>query len=146
MVLKRLPCWGEKVRADQVNFEWPTQEMLDRMQPDVHLQTLEFKGDYALSSARCILSSGESSPVFENADYEHECLDVVNLDPNRRARVVMAHDMEGEGSYAVCLKLLDGFGCPVGEFNPGGYDCECTRYEIKENEELIGIYGVKDKI
>ena len=39
--LKRLPIWGNP-DLDEINFEWPTQEMLDAMQPDVYLQSIEF--------------------------------------------------------------------------------------------------------
>ena len=59
-VLKRLPLWGQKVKADDVNFEWPTQEMLDKMPSDVYLQSLEFKSvsGHLLSSVRVCLSNG----------------------------------------------------------------------------------------
>ena len=42
-LLKRLPIWGQKVKADEVNFEWPTQKILDELPSDVYLQCLEFK-------------------------------------------------------------------------------------------------------
>ena len=50
--MKRLPVWGKKVKDDEMNFEWPTQEILDKLSPDVFLKSLDLKvvGDYELSS------------------------------------------------------------------------------------------------
>jgi len=33
--LKKLPLWGEQVLDDEINFEWPTQNIFAEMQPDV---------------------------------------------------------------------------------------------------------------
>ena len=41
--LKKLPLWGEKVSEDEINFEWPTPEIFAQMQPDVTIQSMEFK-------------------------------------------------------------------------------------------------------
>ena len=60
--LKKLPLWGEKVSDDEIDFEWPTPEIWAQMQPDVSLQSMEFKtrhqDSYYLSSARVNLSNG----------------------------------------------------------------------------------------
>lgn len=34
--------WGELVDPEQINFEWPTQEMLDFMPNDVSLKSITF--------------------------------------------------------------------------------------------------------
>ena len=40
---------------------------------DVALQSIEFKTlDYAISSVRCKLSDGTTSPVFESTEVDHE--------------------------------------------------------------------------
>ena len=35
--LKKLPMWGEQVKEDQIDFEWPTEEILDGYPPDIKL-------------------------------------------------------------------------------------------------------------
>ena len=71
--LKKLPMWGLKVNLNEIDFEWPTQEIFDQMQPDVTIKSLEFKdSSYVISSIRVNLSNNQSSPVFENDQYEHE--------------------------------------------------------------------------
>ena len=73
--LKRLPMWGTGVNADQVNFEWPTQDLLDQMPSDVIMKSIEFKSysnsRQVLNSVQCTLSDGTKSPVFqkENVSY-----------------------------------------------------------------------------
>ena len=41
--LKKLPMWGGQFSKDPCNFEWPTQDMLDDMEPDVTLRSLTLK-------------------------------------------------------------------------------------------------------
>ena len=57
--LKKLPLWGARqVAPQEINFEWPTQEMIERMDPDVKLFLLDFRGNYAISSIKCTLTNG----------------------------------------------------------------------------------------
>ena len=61
LTLKKLPMWGEQVQADQIDFMWPTQEMLGQMQHDVALESLEFMDSDegpAISTIRCSLTNG----------------------------------------------------------------------------------------
>ena len=41
--LRKLPMWGQQVHADQINFDWPTEEMTKDMSQDVFLKSIEFK-------------------------------------------------------------------------------------------------------
>ena len=41
--LKKLPMWGAQVEEGEINFQWPTQEILDQMEPNVTLTSLTFK-------------------------------------------------------------------------------------------------------
>jgi len=69
--LRKLALWGEQVESDKINFEWPLEA--DMIWPNVRLQSLEMKTNASvLSSVRCVLSNGISSPVFENAAVAHE--------------------------------------------------------------------------
>ena len=67
--LERLPLWGKrygKAPDNEINFEWPTEEMFSAMTPDVSLKSIEFKDYlYGLASVKVNLSNGESSPWFE---------------------------------------------------------------------------------
>ena len=52
--LKKLPMWGWQVAADDINFEWPTQEMLDQWPEDASLKSITFStfnpGSFNISS------------------------------------------------------------------------------------------------
>ena len=41
--LRKLPLWGKTRSYSKIDFEWPTQAILDRMPADVRLQSLDFK-------------------------------------------------------------------------------------------------------
>ena len=69
--LRKLPMWGEQAAPNEVTFEWPLES--DKMWPTVRLQALEMKSNSSvLSSVRCVLSNGISSPVFEMEGASHE--------------------------------------------------------------------------
>ena len=57
-----MPLWGENVSEEKINFEWPTPEIFAQMQPDVTIQSIEFKTiliwDYIVSSVKVNLSNG----------------------------------------------------------------------------------------
>ena len=68
--LKKLPMYGYQVEADAINFEWPTQEMVDQWPENASLKSIELStymhgGDAVLSTAKCILTTSEQSPFFE---------------------------------------------------------------------------------
>ena len=72
--LEKLPMWGKKVQHDEINFQWPSQEMLNEMEPDVWLESIQFKGipEVVLSSVQVTLSNGQKSPVFEKSSIKHK--------------------------------------------------------------------------
>ena len=68
--LRKVPYWAQRVVAEKINFEWPTQAMLDQMPPGVSLKSLHFKSISGLiTSVKCTLTNGIESPVFENTQY-----------------------------------------------------------------------------
>ena len=54
--LRKLPLWGEKVTDDEIDFEWPTQEIFAEMKYDVTINSIEFKTtnieDFYVSSVK----------------------------------------------------------------------------------------------
>lgn len=69
--LRKLALWGEQVSTEEINFEWPDASS-DIIWPSVQLHTLEMKSfACVLSSIRCVLSNGISSPVFERNGINH---------------------------------------------------------------------------
>ena len=144
--LRKLPGWGRQNPGDTI-FEWPTKEILDRMPLEVTLKSLEFctykPDDHMISSVRCILSNNEVSPVFIKADdlqqYRHK---VINFDACSRVQKVQAIGCK----YGVFrVTFLDNKSDEIDSYNPRNRAREGTVHEIKDNEELIGVYGVKDK-
>ena len=63
--MRKLPMWGKKFEENQINFEWPTQEIFDQMQHDqVKLASIEFNScNDALASCQFILSNDLKSPM-----------------------------------------------------------------------------------
>ena len=74
--------WGEQVEPGEINFQWPAD--IDMIWPTVKLESITFKSNAAvLSSVRCVLSNGITSPVFERegVEYEHEREETIHFDP-----------------------------------------------------------------
>ena len=71
-MLRKLPMWGTGIRERPIDFEWPTQEMFDRMQAGVSLRAITFRSIRYQGYESCItgvqvhLSDGTSSPFFLN--------------------------------------------------------------------------------
>ena len=57
--LKKLPIWGLQ-NYDKINFEWPTQDLLNQIDGRVRLKSLNFKttGNGRLASVKCNLNNG----------------------------------------------------------------------------------------
>ena len=57
--LKKLPIWGLQ-NYDKINFEWPTQDLLNQIDGHVRLKSLNFKtnGNGRLASVKCNLNNG----------------------------------------------------------------------------------------
>ena len=68
--IKRLPLWGEQtedenseIESGQINFQWPTQSMLNDMPEDVSLSTLTLKynkDSLPILSIQCTLKRAKS--------------------------------------------------------------------------------------
>ena len=116
------------------------------MDPEVSLKSIEFESiGKGISSVKVNLSNGESSPYFE-AEYEyygHENHEVIKFDkaPVSSIRAVDAYDSE---DLIGALQFYDKDKV-VYDYNPEDYSTkENLRYQLNSNEELIGVYGVKD--
>ena len=64
---------------NELDFEWPTQDLFRQMQTDVvAIKSLSFANrisyhDYSLASVQCTLTNGQSSAVFEKAAGMSDC-------------------------------------------------------------------------
>ena len=68
--LKKLPAWGFEILEKEVDFEWPTREMLAQMDlAKARLAEITFcklnQSSYA--SVQCKLSDGTISQQFKNS-------------------------------------------------------------------------------
>ena len=158
--LRKLPLWMgwnvEQEDGEDIDFEWPTQEMFETMNPNDSLHSLEFKmrSRIGLGSVKVNLVNGESSDALEKsgvsgdyADFWHD--EKIWFKPDNSIREVGACT---KMNSIVLLQFYDSTGNKQHEYNP--YDRECgnrgvseeIRHEIADNEELIGVYGVMDKM
>ena len=71
---------------DKINFEWPTQSMMDEMEtPEkVQMKSITFSkvSSDAISRVQCTLSNGMTSPVFEVQSANHEAEKTIEFDVN----------------------------------------------------------------
>ena len=116
--LRKVPYWGERVTARKINFEWPTQAMLDTMPDDVSLKSLHFKYYSGISSVKCTLTNDIESPVFENSQVDHYRPKTIEFDPQRPVRAVSSCDNNGQLNYIYELRFLDGAGSELYSYNP----------------------------
>jgi len=155
--VRRLPVWGAEVAEKYIDFEWPTQEEFDQMSPEAKIQSLEFKSTSSkeveswLGSVKVNLTNGESSPIFENSKHDPtlwERQETIEFDQNVSIRSV---DSTFLYEYIYALQFYDGneelaqeyVASAIPDYEEYVYD-PSSRYELAENEELIGVYGVKD--
>lgn len=93
--LRKLAMWGEQVENDAINFEWPAD--IDMIWPTVKLESLELKSSASVvSSVRCVLSNGITSPVFEKAGAFHETAGLCTFNSSNSVRYVQASDEDGD--------------------------------------------------
>ena len=117
--LRKVSCWGERVTAKEINFEWPNLAMLDLMPPGVSLKSLHFKlCDGAISSVKCTLTNYIESPVSENTHYDHNYPETIEFDPQRPVRAVSSYDNNGQLDGICELRFLDGAGSELYSYNP----------------------------
>lgn len=118
--LKKLPMWGKLVRDEQIDFEWPTEQVLDMWDADVTLKSIEFKtwidDGSAISSVQVKLTNGRESPVFEKAGVETFCAKTIAFDQHRPIKTVEA--IEGAAKQTYWISFLDENCDVVDEYNP----------------------------
>ena len=57
----------------------------------------------------------------------------------------MQQSKEGAVDYTYSIYFLDGAGNEVYSYKPGTKSKNGPAFDIAENEEIFGVYGVKDK-
>ena len=68
----------------------------------------------------------------------------MNFEADRQIRCVMAQD-NGGSAYVLTANFSDKDGSMVCSYAPNGHGGEGGMEFIGANEELIGVYGIKDK-
>ena len=141
-----MPLWGERSLEEEINFAWPTPEIYATMQSNVRLSSIEFEtyceGCSSLSSVKVNLSNGQSSPIFKDEDYSHYNKETITFDPNRPFNSIAAYD--GPSNTGL-IRFMDSSENEVYVYDPNNWSRATVEYKIGDNEEIIGVYGVKDK-
>ena len=93
--MKRLSLWGRELRDPRtVSFEWPTQSMVDMMEPNVRISSITFGSNSCnLASVQISLTNGMQSPVFDKPCgglTTQACPKIINFDPRRPVREISA--------------------------------------------------------
>ena len=66
-------------------------------------------------------------------------------DPDIQIKAVEAHGISDTESYLYQIGFTDSAGNEVESYNPRNTSIPTTKFQLGENEELIGVYGVKNK-
>ena len=118
------------------------------MWPNVRLQALELKSNSSvLSSVRCVLSNGISSPVIEKSaeltEQGHEKVQMLAFGATSRIAFVQAHDNNLDTISR--LFFMDEAKNDVALYNPFNLSKKGPVLKLRDEEELIGVYGVCGK-
>lgn len=139
--------WGEQVAADAINFEWPTQAMIDQWPADVSLKAITFSTSDrvgSIASVQCTLSTNEQSPLFDTTGVQLYHSKTIYFDANRPVRSVQARDDNSDFIYRVTFADKDRR--DIDCYNPNIWNKDGIKtHAIAENEDLIGVYGVRNK-
>ena len=118
---------------------------------DAHVTSMQFKSDQpvsgnTLSWVQVTLNDGTQSPAFFNAGFQHYHARTLTFNDPRPIRQVEAWDGFAEGNHYVDeISFNDASGNLLYRYDPHGrVFTPKTPHLIKENEEIIGVYGVKD--
>ena len=136
--------FGAQVQEAKIKFAWPSPEHTRMWGPEVFLQALEVKthtqGSSYISSVRCIMSNGESSPVFTKEGMHSVEKKIITFDPVKRpVRYIQAWD---NCHSTRRLTFLDKNENEIDYYDPSNnYAREGTIHELAPNEEIIGVYG-----
>ena len=90
--------WGKQAAHAEINFEWPSQELLDQMPAEVSLKSVLFASFLGtsvgtISFTQCTLSNGDTSPLFSNTETKEQCMPkVIHFDDGKKVRRVQAGD------------------------------------------------------
>lgn len=142
--LRKLPFWGQS-NPHRLDFEWPTQALLDQMPASASLHSLEFKSSFSgpIASVRVNLTHGFSSRVFEKQDGQFQSRQTITFDVKRPIKKVQGADQNGTLPCLYRVKFMDKEEKQVSMYDPstsiGLYAGQV--HPLRENEELIGVYG-----
>ena len=120
--------------------------------PSVELQSIEFKNlSGQISSVQCTYSDKKQSPVFEKVGENSQQQEVIYFgDSIKRVKKILLGSSNQsaynqEASCVTTVKFLDQDNNTIGAYNPRNYCHEEKQIVLHENEEIIGVYGLKDK-
>ena len=94
--------WGAEIGDYHAYFKWPNKRM--NMTAEMSLKSIEFKANGSiLSSVRCTLTNGVSSPLFERAGATHGQPAIYNFDPKRKVCKVelSSNSNSADGSHVM---------------------------------------------
>ena len=153
--LNKVFSFGEPVHDKRIQFEWPTDKVFDLMPERDNLRitnlTLKFNEEKQLISVQCSLSNGMNSPTYKsllcNSTQDQLLESTIEVSEDRPVHSVRI--LNENNRAIVGITFLDSEGGEIGKFDPGFEgDQRQIRIEertLDENQELVGIYGVKDE-
>jgi len=113
---------------------------LDATVTSMYFESFAPQNGNSISKIQIHLSNGVSSPIFYNDEFPTYNPTTIEFDDPRPVRQVAAYDGP---NYVHTIKFNDASGDLIYSFNPFDYTYATRSPDLlKENEELIGVYGV----
>ena len=119
--LKKMPLWGEKTAASEINFQWPTDEQVEDgdLPADTQIDSIDIwrnSETLPISGIQITLSNGLKSPRIESQTSE-EALHTIDID----GRKIKSVDANTVNIYVKSLWFQghkeDNIGCYNAGFN-----------------------------
>ena len=131
--------WGKQVWEDDIDFEWPSQELLEKKGGEATLQSLEFKDwGVSITSIKITLSNGLSSPEFHKEGISQKLLKNAETiyfgDSKPAIRAVSAYDNGHQWHNIRCIKFFDAEFEEIGKYNPREFSFDdAQKFRLGEN-------------
>ena len=110
--------WGYEARAEEIDFQWPTNDEIEKMTPDVTLKSLTFKSKFGAISSVQIRLNHATSKFFEKQSNRHEHKQTIEFIDVGKVRAISANEFKIKNSG--CIRKIEFMG--VNESQTVKYD------------------------
>jgi len=144
--LRKLQIFG-KDWPDKIDFEWPTADDLMAIQDleNLKLSCINWKHSAGISCIQFEFRNGVKSPLIISKNQDADKMVRTEVSPTHRARIIKSQVFHARNKDFVCsVQFIDNKGEAYVKIEPLYSGCFESRL-LKEDEEIIGFYGVAER-